>query len=737
MRNRRPFSNVSVDMASLTPAIRHSRIPTFLAVLVLMVAGMALPAGAETKVEATTPAGGRYQPGTPTPLLITITSDRAIAGTLIATVDGIPSGELTIEVPGGSAKDFVMIVQTPPWGSQISVRFESSDGKDDKTIRVNLQTAGSDELVGVLPDLAARNLPETADLSIDLGIARFFSLDPSILNSGSDILSPFDHVLATAQDLQNLDAQQLAAIEQWVGSSGGVLLIDEAPGTTIPLAVDTPGEAVTTYGLGTVVFTGGDAAAGSYDGLVRPTVSSNSDEMPWGNEGFGSIPTTMILAQDAGLEVPSIKVILILLAGYTILVGPVLWFLLKKSRRETSLWIAVPLVALLATAGVYVLGQRQRLGVATAHATVVADLPTTRLVRTEILVSSPNGGSEGLKLREGWKASTVRVDESFFWERGPGQVPTAPQIHGSDLTLDLPPGGTGTVAAQTSQDRTDPVWEIDLVADGDQLIGTVTNRSGYELQESFLVVGQGLVRLGTIDDGQSKDVTVKPGSAFSPEGDPLMEQLYRHDPWSPDHEGVVNAGAIGNLLGAHPNLRGPGIAFVAGWTRDAPGPLDSTRGGEIDAGRTAFVSVERVQSSTTEVGTTTMELLRGMNTRILDSPAPGQCNDFNVAIRLKPAVAPTTSDELILEASSRSIAAFDVWDGSQWLPGRMADSVGEPQRLLGLPVEAFADGAAYVRVTLSCDFWGSNEFVTLRPAGHGEAITTWADAMMSEGVANG
>ncbi len=723
-------------MASSTPAIRPARIPTFLAVLMLIVAGFALPAGAETEVEATTPAGGRYQPGTPTPLLITISSDRAIAGTLIATVDGIPSGQLDIEVPGGSAKDFVMIVQTPPWGSQISVRFESRDGKDDKTIRVNLQTAGSDELVGVLPDLAARNLPETADLSLDLGIARFYSLDPDILNSGPDILSPFDHVLATAQDLRNLDPQQLATIEQWVGSSGGVLLVDEAPGTNIPFAVDNPDETVTTYGLGTVIFTNGDAAGGSYDRMVGPTVSRNSDEMPWGSEGFGSFPTTMILAQDAGLEVPSIKTILILLAGYTVLVGPVLWLLLKKSRRETSFWIAVPLVALLATGGVYVLGQRQRLGVATAHATVVADLPTTRLVRTEILVSSPNGGQEGLKLRDGWKASTVRVDESFFWEEGPGRVPTAPQVHGSDLTLDLPPGGTGTVAAQTSQDRTDPVWDIDLVADGEKLVGTVTNRSGYELGEAFLVVGQGLVRLGTIGDGQSKDVTVTPGSAFSPEGDPLIEQLYRHDPWSPDRDGVVNAGAVGNLLGAHPNLRGPGIALVVGWTRDAPGPLDSTRGGQIDAGRTAFVAVERVQSSVNGAGTTVVEMLRGMSTRVIDSPAANQCNDFSVTMRLKPAVAPTTSDALVLAASKRSIAAFDVWDGSQWRPGGMANSEGQPERLLGLPVDAFSDGSAYVRVTLTCEFWGSNELMTLRPPEPGEEITTWAEAA-TERVSNG
>lgn len=697
--------------------------------VLLVVGGFASPAGAETELEVTTPADGRYQPGQPTPLIVTIEADQAVSGVLSANFDGFLAGSERVEVPGGSAKDIVLIISTPPWASSGSVSFVAADETDNASERVNLVANREDQLVAVLPGLGKRDLPATAELRVDVGQARLYPIDPGLLASGPDALSPFSHLVVTAADLEGLESSDLAAIETWVGGTGGVLIIDEAPTTAIPLRLDerpTGDGGSTRLGVGSVQFTGGVIADEGYDGLISPTPTRSTDEFPWGGGGFGGAPTTLTLARDAGVSVPAIGTLLLVLLVYVAVIGPVLWITLKRVRREPMVWLVLPALALVTTFGVYGVGQALRDSATAAHATVIADVPNMRAVSTQVLVTSPNGGNAGIRLPDGWRPTST-ISEEFFFEGPLGQGPSRvePVLSNGELVAKLPPGGVGVLSAEaTLAAAGEPSWRLDLSDDDSRLAGTVTNLTDHELEDVIIAAGQGFQRLQSVAAGETVEVSLTNANVPPMTNDRLMESLWQFDPWSNRNDnGAVNAGVLIDWLSRRPMLRTPGFVLIVGWTRDEAAPLLTTKGATVQPGRTAFITADRLDDDVFGSEPYRLELLRGWNSaRVVDQPG-NNCAEFPMTLRMA-----TAADRLgpnpVLDLSSQGIAAFDLWDGDEWLPAGMADARTE-RIVVGVPASALADDDLYLRVLLSCEFWQfANPFPDLRPAGSDDPVLT-------------
>ncbi|MCP3988159.1 MAG: hypothetical protein GY724_03730 [Actinomycetia bacterium] len=677
----------------------------------------ATPAAAETKIEVTTPADGRYEPGQPTPLIVTISADQAISGTLSATFEGFLAGSKEVEVPGGSTKEIVFIVTAPPWVSSGSVRFDADDEDADATERIALTVNQNDELVGVFGELTTRNLPATAELSVEIGQARLYPFESLLLDVGPDALSTFGQIIITPNDLETMDSTQVDTLESWVASKGGTLVIDGEPGADLPIKASTSidGSASSQFGMGAILYSNGQALAGNYDGLLKPTASQSSDQFPWSG-GFGGAPTTPALARDAGISIPPIGSLVLVLLVYMVAAGPVLWFGLKRSKREPILWLALPALALVATLGVYLFGRTLRDNTNAAHATIVADLPSIREISTQVLVTSANGGTEGVRLDDGWRATTTFSEAEFFGEGpfGRTQRTATPRVSGSDLVADLPPGGVGVVAAEATMPLTsDPAWLVDLVEDDGSLTGTVTNLTSHELEEVLVASGQGFQRIGSIGPGESAEVTLRDANVPPMGNDPLIERMWANDPWNSD-DSAVNPGILMQWLAGRPILRTPGFVLVLGWTKEEPGPVLTTRGAVIDSGRTAFVSANRLQPDVLTNQDYQLELLRGLNTRQITDVAGNACAEFPLVLRLKTSEAVQTNP--VLDLSRRSIAAMDVWDGSEWLAAGVQQAPND-RVILDVPPSALDDNELYMRVMMGCEFWQqANPFPDLRPA---------------------
>ena len=696
----------------------------------------ASPASAATTLEVTTPADGRYQAGAPTPLLVTIKADRAVKGTLVASFDGAFASSQAVEVPGGSAKEIVFVVNPPPWTTSGQIAFDGEGSGDDASARLDLQPAGTDEMIGVLPSLTTgRDVPATAQLAIDLGVARLYPFDPALLDAaGGDALGAFSQLLGTADDLTALQPAQLDAVKSWVGTTGGTLVIDGPSDTPIPLEAEpVPGatDGAATFGVGQVRFTGGGASTGRYDGLFDPTVPHGTDEFPFGANAFGVAPTTILLAADAGVRIPAIGTLVGLLMVYALVAGPVLWLVLRRTRRETSVWLALPALAVLATVAVYGLGRALRHDTSTAHATIVADLPATRLIATQVLVTAPGGGNAGVELGQGWRPVSTVSDEQFFGGFGAGTSTHEQRLNGSDLEIDLPSGGVGVVSAESSQPAAAPSWTFDLEPSGNDLKGTITNQTDITLKEIIVVSGQGFDQVASLDPGESAEVTLPGANRPVITTDRLAEQLMNGDPFS-SNDGPSNPGMLGNWLARRPALRSPGFVMAVGWTRDQPGPLQTARGATVDKGRTAFLTATRVDTSGLDRASGRLELVRGVSTRVTDRSAAGDCTDLTTTVRLTPATDATLP---VLAVSTRAISALDVWTGEGWLPAGLADVSGGPDVALALPGGALADGSLYARLQLNCDFWGiADPFPSLREAKADEEVVPIALAAARPGA---
>lgn len=679
----------------------------------------------------TTPADGYYQPGRPTPLLITIEADGAVSGTLTATFEGFNAGSQQVDVPGGSTKQVVFTVSIPPWIGGGRITFTSDDGGSDAATDINLRQAGSDELVAVLPELAARDLPATASLATDIGVARLIPLDVELLDSGSDVLGPFTQVLGTAADLQALEGSRLDAVDSWVGSQGGLLVVDDQPDKTIALSfpdgldtteLDTDDDtALVDYGLGRIRFTGGTAAAGGYDDLLQATPTRSVDEFPWGGGFGGGFPTTVILASDAGVRIPAIGSIVLLLVGYLLVAGPVLWLVLRWTRREPMLWLVLPAFALITTGAVYAIGQSLRDETSTAHATLVADLPTERVVSSQVLVTAPNGGTAGVRLDDDWRPVQVSSDEAFFDGPFPQNAQERPVTRGDNLEIDLPPGGIGVVAAETVGDPGSPSWSYELSAEEDRLVGTVTNRTTHDLGEAFVVSGSGFQRIGNIGAGETADVTLRNVATPPIEGDPFMNQAWQLDPFGGDPDGASNPGVLINWMSTKPELRSPGFVVIVGWTRDEPGPLDTSTGATVSAGRTAFLSATRLDDDLISADRGRVEFLRGWNSTRVEDEIGNACSDAPVTLRVTP--APEVLDgDVVLTTSTREVVGLDLWTGETWQPAGMANA-SDGELAIGVSDAMLADGSLTLRAQMSCEFWGmSDPFPKLRAANADDEI---------------
>ncbi|HET9444061.1 MAG TPA: hypothetical protein VFO65_12105, partial [Acidimicrobiales bacterium] len=264
------------------------------ALLVLAPAG---PAGAVGRISAAGGYGPSWVPGRHLPVSVTVEADRLLRGELEVTLslagfDGSTSrARLAVEVPGGSRKTFVVVVppvflpegmQAP--GATLAARVVDGDGDAlAESDEQGLQGGGDVDLVGILPGaLTSTELPRTAPLAVDAGLARLVELTGPQLRQAPASLDPLSTVAGGPDDLAALAPSVRQGVLRWLGD-GGQLLVDAAPGTVVaglPEAWQPGPEGFGPAGLGRVRLTGGAMAAGQWDRLVEP-----------GTTGVGGDPT--------------------------------------------------------------------------------------------------------------------------------------------------------------------------------------------------------------------------------------------------------------------------------------------------------------------------------------------------------------------------------------------------------------------------------------------------------------
>ena len=527
----------------------------------------------------------------------------------------------------------VTVVYEEPNGtvqSEVGVRvFEQSDSQraivGDGAGTLRPQLFGSDELSGPEPVvLAPADIPERpeplaglaaivwAGDSASLNEAQRRSLDRWVAEGGQlVVIGGADWQARTAAFTDLLPVDGLAAVDgvsqaplaEWTGAeappvaeatvSTGVLREDAR--ALITADDGTPLASMRSVGAGTVVLMGADLATEAYRGWegsprlwsrLLPTGALLDQFMGGGFPIQEEIDNSLTQALNTlpSLEVPPAELLLAVIVGYILLIGPISYIVLRRVDRRELAWVTAPLLIVLFSACSYGIGRSMKgSDVIVNQISLVrsSSAGSTATVETYAGVYSPDRATYDLR---------VEGDALMGRLLAPGRGQGFDGGSSTDVVVDqgdparlrgLAIGVSGfegvrAVGVVDHQPSLSVTWSA---VDGDH-VGTVTNTGETRITDIAWISPTLGDMVGDLDPGESAEFTV-PGTNFN--GSSASDQVYGFGGFDNASEeqrriqmrrqvidALVGYGAFGPGVGFDGSgARGP---YLIGWA-DGEGPL--------------------------------------------------------------------------------------------------------------------------------------------------------------------
>ncbi|MFN0026849.1 MAG: hypothetical protein ACKV2O_06650 [Acidimicrobiales bacterium] len=676
---------------------------------------------------------GSVVAGKDLPIRVTVTADRTTRGTIRLADPGLPDWlvvERDLALAAGTSKSFWMVLPGLREGSPATPTVTYSE-KGRPLASVTSRFLIVDSVVGVLPHLAeAASPPPTVARPDGSGDAHLGTLSTEQMVLGAPGVDQFTAIAASGRDLATLSDTARAGLWQWL-NGGGLLLVDDDPGAALPPAW-MPGPAgYALAGAGEVRLTWGALARGEWEPFLLGASEGEgigiAEQVPM--QFFpGGVST---LARDAGLRLNRLGPMLAILVVYVALVGPVMFFVLKRTRRLTAGWVAIPIFAVVVTGLVVVVGNRSRMGAAAAHGTVSEVFAAGTQAFMSGLVVARSGGDHGFQLPPGWKPTLggspfQRFDNNRATHRSDGE--------GGSLITSLDSGqatrlnAVGPVATPPDQ------LSVEATSDADGAVtGTVRNNGPEALIDVAVFAGERAILIGMLPAGGSApfglaDVTTAAGIA------PVSQV------WSSDAAFAFGGGGPIRAFEAPPmptttiaagaapggGFPGPGatrppqipvmplgvlsevadvglwvdaavdnatLAYgsvrAVGWRKDTTAPLQLLGGGSIERGRSAITVAAPIKP---QGRITDVTVRRKLTSVVMDAVGGNAANGQGMSFRflLPPGERPPSTDfELAIPVG---VAWAEAWNGGRWMELQPRDGVAS------LPSDTVRGGAILVRI---------------------------------------
>jgi hypothetical protein len=541
---------------------RASAIALALAFVTLLAAVAPAMAADPVTIAARGLLGGRFTPGAWAAVSVSLTNDGApVTGTLRA---ASASGEVrrVVDLPAGSRKEVVLYVRPDSFAREIPVTFTSDAGTLTAIAAVDgletsLTTIGmvGDEHGALRAQLAERDLTT---------VVMPFDVPAADIPERPEPLAGLS-VLIWADDSSGLTETQRRTIERWVGGGGQLVVIggpdwqsrsaafsallpvagltavddvDTAPlrelagempegVTTLTVATGTltPGSrslvampggdgrplmAVAPRGAGRVVWIGADLAADPFGGWeagggiwTRLVASDAARYFGRQSSSDEASAMTQALANLPALEVPPAELLLAVIIGYILLIGPVSYVVLRRLDRRELAWISAPLLVVIFSACSYGIGTSLK-----GSQIIVNQISVVRSVSdgsaanvtTWAGIFSPARATYDLSVA----GDALLAEVSAGSESGTAAVPTeqGDPAHLRDLSVNV--FGMRAIRADTVVARSPSLSVVWRMANG-RLRGTVTNLGEAALADVAVLTGSSGEMVGSLDPGESRD----------------------------------------------------------------------------------------------------------------------------------------------------------------------------------------------------------------------------------------
>ncbi len=318
-------------------------------------------------------------------------------------------------------------------------------------------------------------------------------------------------------------------------------LTERKTGVSILAEGDTPLLIEAPRGEGRVIVAAMDFAVSPFAGwsgtgsLLRLMVAritlAELPTTPGRSSGFGQPRPGLLdrggmvgaLTNIPALDLPSVRLLGLLLLGYILLIGPINYLVLRRINRRDLAWVTIPVLVLGFAASAYALGLHAK---------------GREIIANQVRV---------VHLEDGWQRASVETYSGIFaphrgtYTIGIGGQPLVAALSGGYTpttvgALLIEPGASPHIkltevqawsmrgfSSQEIMAVPGAVTERLRFANG-RITGTITNHLPFALTDSVVIAGNAFVPLGTLAPGQSVTVDLAPGGTGFPGG--VLPRIY-------------------------------------------------------------------------------------------------------------------------------------------------------------------------------------------------------------------
>ena len=533
--------------------------------------------------------GGRFESTGWAALSISLANDaEPVSGYVTASgIDG--AVRRSVELPAGARKQLNLYLRPQPFVRQVSVDLVATDGRKLATATAPLEVLPASvadvATVGdgggnLAPQLVARGgagLPNpialvTADIperpeplagieaivwaadSTTLSDAQRRSMERWVAGGGQLIvLGGPDWQARTAaftallpvQSLSAADQVPLADLARWAGAAppaeGAALTAASGalrPGAMGLDADERPLLSVATTGAGRVIYVAVDLATPAFRGWGGAATfwtrllpdDRASAQFGGGVKGDDQVAGQMVQALSfiPSLEVPPAELLLLMIVGYILLIGPVSYVVLRRMDRRELAWVTAPALVIAFSFGSYGIGSVMKGGDILVNQISVARTTSggsAASLTTYAGIFSPSRDTYDLTVEADALVSSLNTSAFFDGNGRPNRPANLITEQGDPAHLrGLSVGvfGLQAVSAQAIVPYR-PALAVDWRFTDTGIAGTVTNQSSEPITDvAILQQGSGKL-IGDLTPGESTDFTLSIGQ-FT--GQAASEQIY-------------------------------------------------------------------------------------------------------------------------------------------------------------------------------------------------------------------
>ncbi|WP_194544395.1 DUF7408 domain-containing protein [Paenibacillus sp. JZ16] len=291
-----------------------------------------------------------------------------------------------------------------------------------------------------------------------------------------------------------------------------------------------------------------------------------------------------VLEYFPSLKMPSFTLLLWMLIIYAVVVAPLLYYILKKADKREWAWFLIPIIAVIASGSVYVVGSSDKTR-ELAHTINLIELngQGDAVKSTASAFFTPRSGNYALEFPENTYLKTGQSQTRFG---GMGENKSFVRVEQASTTLELRDMSQWSLAKvwvdrQGTEEMGRLGMDLKLDAKG-ELNGKVTNDTINDLTEVVLVVGGKAYKLGDIKKGDAASVPQDPKQIIKFTGGDLSGMLYpysQNDPKQRERDILSQYGYSNRMVNRD--------AYILGWSKDHLTNY-TLKGAEVDSDQLNF-----------------------------------------------------------------------------------------------------------------------------------------------------